>query len=484
MGKKNGYREYLIETLGGLVDRLDISDLRKDFLKHRWLDQVIWLEGRAAKEQKRHYLLRMITIVGGVLVPAMVGFNSPDQRRLEESIGWIALGVSQTVAISAAIEEFYGHGEKYRSYRSTAESMKIEGWQFLQLAGPYRRYEAHTDAYTMFAQRVELFIQKDVEGFISRLEEKQEDAKEDAAQAASNAEQALLRLNQELELRSQRIAEEEKRLEEKQLKERQLEEKRLAEAARREEIQPPNTLASRTANAIDRTSRNRNGSSNLPKLGVAAMEWKEGGTGSAAQSAALNGKGSKGTATLSAPSTAKDVPQIVKPEEVAEMMECSVDECEKYLPGILAAMQKFDMLDKTVLIGLLATVRVETGGMRPIHEYGGESYWRQYEGRSDLGNVNPGDGVRYHGRGYIQLTGRSNYRLYGQKLGVDLENNPDLALSPDVSAQVLACYFKDRRVDTAAHTKDWRKVRKLVNGGYNGWTEFSKYVDRAQARLS
>ena len=139
-------------------------------------------------------------------------------------------------------------------------------------------------------------------------------------------------------------------------------------------------------------------------------------------------------------------------------MECSVDECEKYLPGILSAMQKFDMLDKEVLIGLLATVRVETGGMQPIHEYGGESYWRQYENRSDLGNVNPGDGVKYHGRGYIQLTGRANYKIYGQKLGVDLENNPDLALNPDVSAQVLACYFKDKRVDTAAHTKDWRKV--------------------------
>lgn len=476
MGKKNGYSKYLTETLGGLIDRLEISALRKDFLKHRWLDQVIWLEGRAAKEQRRHYMLRMVTIVGGVLVPVMVGFKSPDQRRIEESIAWIALGVSQTVAISAAVEEFFGHGEKYRSYRSTAESMKIEGWQFLQLAGPYRRYEEHANAYKTFAQRVEMFIQKDVEGFVARLEDKQDEAAEDAAQASSNAEQALMRLNQELEVRSQRIAQEEK----------QLEQKRIA-AARREEAEAQQVNTLRSASFNNRSNGRASGQKqlseqNLPKLGVAAMEWKE------SAGATKNGAAKGGIATITVaepkPPAAKKVPQLVKAEDVADMMECSVAECEKYLPGILSAMQKFDMLDKKVLIGLLATVRVETGGMKPINEWGGESYWSQYEGRSDLGNVNPGDGVKYHGRGYVQLTGRSNYKVYGQKLGVDLENNPDLALDPDVSAQVLACYFKDRRVDTAAQTKDWRKVRKLVNGGYNGWDEFAKYVDRAQAKLS
>ena len=95
--------------------------------------------------------------------------------------------------------------------------------------------------------------------------------------------------------------------------------------------------------------------------------------------------------------------------------------------------------------------------------------------------MQPGDGAKYHGRGYIQITGRANYRSYGQKLGVDLENNPELALDPTISAKILACYFKDWGVATAAKVGDWRKVRKLVNGGYNGWDVFSKYVEKGKA---
>ena len=120
MAKKNAYSQYLKQPLGGLIDKLEIGDLRKEFLKNRWLDQVMWLEGRATKERNNHYFLRMLTIVGGVLVPAMVGFRSPDNQRIERTVAWVAFGVSQTVAISAAVEEFFGHGEKYRNYRSTA----------------------------------------------------------------------------------------------------------------------------------------------------------------------------------------------------------------------------------------------------------------------------------------------------------------------------------------------------------------------------
>ena len=93
-----------------------------------------------------------------------------------------------------------------------------------------------------------------------------------------------------------------------------------------------------------------------------------------------------------------------------------------------------------------------------------------------LGNTGPGDGARYHGRGFIQLTGRANYAKYGQLLGVPLEDDPDLALTASVAAGVLALYFKDHGLAAVARKGDWEGVRRGVNGGLNGWDRFSGLV--------
>ncbi len=511
MAKKNSYNDYLKQTLGGLIDRLDISDLRKEFLKNRWLDQVMWLEGRATKERDKHFKLRMVTIIGGVIVPVMVGFKSGDDG-FDTRLGYGALGLSTLVAVSAAVEEFLLPGEKYRNYRSTAESMKIEGWQFMQLAGPYRKFKVHSDAYKAFAQRVEAYIQKDVEGFIARLEEKQEESKEDAAEAVNNAEQALMRLNQQLEERAQQLELEKTRLAEQQASSQTQEIDNSGYSGSLLDIQMPpspegetfeeNTptepltgiqslMSSSSSETPDRRRQTSNktitSTSNLPPLGQHALEWEEAVDFQALktilteQNSVLDGQtngGSGGGVAVVAG------PQLTTPDEVSQILECPLEDCKVYLPGILAAMKKYDISDNMVLIGLLATIRIETGGFKPVHEWGGESYWKRYEDRADLGNVNPGDGIKYHGRGYIQLTGWANYSTYGKKLGVDLEGNPDLAMDPEISAQVLACYFKERGVAPAAREGDWRRVRKLVNGGYHGWDVFSKYVERARARLA
>ncbi|WP_008314203.1 DUF4231 domain-containing protein [Leptolyngbya sp. PCC 6406] len=521
MAKKNSYAQYLKQTLGGLVDRLTLSELHKDFIKNRWLDQVLWLEGRATKERNQHYFLRMVTIIGGVLVPAMVGFRSPDRPRFQEAITWVAFGVSQTVAISAAVEEFFSHGEKYRHYRNTAEALKIEGWQYMQLTGPYREYPTAEDAYPIFAERVEYFIQQDLESFVERLEKKQDDGKKDAQTAVENTEKALSRLNQELELRAQRLEAIEKRLAEESAAKQQAAAEMATEAVVAQTLaatpvqalvsanggtsfppegetsfpvtthadgQEATTALVQSAPPATATATLAVAAADLPPLGAAALDWEETVDIEALKAilasqitATKSSSPSVGNGASTAPSG--PVPQLIQPEDVAHILECPLGDCQTYLPGILAAMHKYDILDKQTLVGLLATVRVETGGFKPVHEWGGASYWKRYEGRKDLGNVHPGDGVKYHGRGYVQLTGRANYKTYGQKLGVDLENNPDLAMDPNVSALVLACYFKERGVSTAARSGDWRRVRKLVNGGYHGWDVFDKYVQRAKKRM-
>lgn len=60
-----------------------------------------------------------------------------------------------------------------------------------------------------------------------------------------------------------------------------------------------------------------------------------------------------------------------------------------------------------------------------------------------FGNLNPGDGYKYRGRGFNQLTFADNYHIYGNRIGVNLISNPDLVNSPTIAAQVLACFFED-----------------------------------------
>lgn len=92
-----------------------------------------------------------------------------------------------------------------------------------------------------------------------------------------------------------------------------------------------------------------------------------------------------------------------------------------------------------------------------------------YEGRSgrgDLGNTEPGDGWKFHGRGYFQYTGRSNYTIYGEKFGVDLVNNPDIAAEPVMAAKLAIAYWKDKIPE---HMRDdSRAAGRKINGGDNG----------------
>jgi hypothetical protein len=63
MAKKNEYREYIKQEMSELIDQLGITDLQKRFMKSRWLDQLLWLEGRADKSRDYFYKLRLITII-------------------------------------------------------------------------------------------------------------------------------------------------------------------------------------------------------------------------------------------------------------------------------------------------------------------------------------------------------------------------------------------------------------------------------------
>jgi len=116
----------------------------------------------------------------------------------------------------------------------------------------------------------------------------------------------------------------------------------------------------------------------------------------------------------------------------------------------------------------LAQTSYESGGFKDLKEKGNSSYFSRYEGRKDLGNVQRGDGEKYKGRGYIQLTGRDNYRRIGQMIGVDLENNPQLLERPDIAAKASVAYWQSRVKPNVSDFSDTRKVTKMVQGSADG----------------
>jgi len=167
------------------------------------------------------------------------------------------------------------------------------------------------------------------------------------------------------------------------------------------------------------------------------------------------------------------------PATIAETLEVPAQNASALWPCILAALEEQGINSPLVQVAAAATVGVETGIFAPIPERGGAAYFtRLYEGRKDLGNTEPGDGARYHGRGFIQITGRENYRVFGTRLGLDLIGNPDGALEPVAAARILALFFRLHGVAAAAEARDWRRVRTRVNGGLNGWNLFSHFVER------
>jgi putative chitinase len=123
----------------------------------------------------------------------------------------------------------------------------------------------------------------------------------------------------------------------------------------------------------------------------------------------------------------------------------------------------------------LAQLAHETGGFRYDEELASGA---QYENRTDLGNTQSGDGVKFKGRGFIQLTGRYNYRKYGELLNLPLEQNPELAKQPRVSLKIALVYWNMQDLNYYADRGDFEEITRRINGGLNGLTDRWSWLNR------
>src|SRR3954454_12532846 len=132
----------------------------------------------------------------------------------------------------------------------------------------------------------------------------------------------------------------------------------------------------------------------------------------------------------------------------------------QYLPLVTAAMREHDITTQQRAAMFLAQLAHESIGLTHFEELESGA---KYEGNRALGNTQPGDGVRFKGRGPIQLTGRWNYTHYGKLLGVDLTKRPRLAAQPRYGFRLAAAYFEDRGCNRAADRGDFRECTRLIN---------------------
>jgi predicted chitinase len=122
----------------------------------------------------------------------------------------------------------------------------------------------------------------------------------------------------------------------------------------------------------------------------------------------------------------------------------------------------------------LAQCAHETQDFSTMKEFGGTLDFRKYDIKFNprmanaLGNDKPGDGARYHGRGFIQLTGKENYQRAGRELGLPLEKNPQLVERPDVAAKVALWYWQNRVKPKVNNFKDTKAVTAPINSSLRG----------------
>ncbi|MFF0817938.1 glycoside hydrolase family 19 protein [Rhodococcus sp. NPDC003318] len=165
-----------------------------------------------------------------------------------------------------------------------------------------------------------------------------------------------------------------------------------------------------------------------------------------------------------APAPPPPPPPAVTPEDLARIVPgISPEKIAQYIVPLNDAMIRGGIDNPVRKAAFLAQLAVESDSFRTFEEY---ASGRAYEGRADLGNTQPGDGVRYKGRGAIQVTGRHNYEKVSQYTGIDFVAHPEWLSLPENAFTSAVWYWTSRNLNQVADTAGIVRVSELVNGGH------------------
>jgi putative chitinase len=167
---------------------------------------------------------------------------------------------------------------------------------------------------------------------------------------------------------------------------------------------------------------------------------------------------------------------------------------EKWLDGLNKCFDKYDINTPERQACFLAQVMHESNSFKSLSEnlnYSAQGLMRTWSSRfpdldtaekfehnpekiankvyaGRMGNIEEGDGWKYHGRGLIQLTGRENYANFGHNVGVDVLSNPDLLTTPEYATLSAGWYWNKRNLNELADKMDIEGITKKINGGTLG----------------
>lgn len=177
------------------------------------------------------------------------------------------------------------------------------------------------------------------------------------------------------------------------------------------------------------------------------------------------------------------------PEEFSKATGATMPRVTEHMHHIEHAMAVYDINTPERQAAFLAQIGHESGGLKWIKElWGPTPAQHRYEVRGDLGNNQPGDGRRYAGRGWIQLTGRDNYRRAYERLRVKFPDCPDFEADPDKvatarwAALTAAEFWFNAGCNKLADVGQFERLTRVINGGLNGYADrLARWEDAKQA---
>lgn len=171
-------------------------------------------------------------------------------------------------------------------------------------------------------------------------------------------------------------------------------------------------------------------------------------------------------------------------EQLKKIAPFAPKNADVYVPYLNQTMRQYEIDTPKRIAMFIAQLAHESGSFRYVREL---ASGKAYEFRADLGNTEKGDGVKFRGRGLLQITGKANYMRVSKDIFGDeqvLLKNPELLETPQYAALSAGWFWDGRHLNVKADKGDILGVTKRVNGGTNGLSERIEFYKKALTVLS